>query len=408
MNTALAETTRVQSTLHTPAGPYDVTIYCPDRHLVYSGETPDRKGIGGGVTTRIRVARALVRRGHRVTVVCNCPGPVWHAGVRFLPLAQVRRITTDILLANSTAGTPDLRPALELEVNARLQLARVGGTPRPAGIHQVPFDYLYTPSNFIRRVARDEWGIAPERLVVAYNGVETSLLRQPPWRRSEGRDPRWLVYCGHPDKGLDAALGILRLLRRTDPRFELHIYGGDGLYGGTDKPVVAEAGVFYHGTIGQRALHRALQRGNIALHLQALREAFGMSLLEAMAAGCIALASPVGAYPEIVRHGYNGFLISGDHMSPDTWETAADLVRHLVQHPEFAEYVRRNARATPFTWDTIARAWEGHWKWALDRVGSQFERFQGWTESCRECGGALLTLADGYHCTRCGMYMRTL
>jgi hypothetical protein len=31
-----------------------------------------RSGIGGGITARVRLASALVRRGHAVTVVCNC------------------------------------------------------------------------------------------------------------------------------------------------------------------------------------------------------------------------------------------------------------------------------------------------------------------------------------------------
>ncbi len=41
---------------------YRVVIYCPDRHIVYDGRTPDEIGVGGGITARVRMARALARR----------------------------------------------------------------------------------------------------------------------------------------------------------------------------------------------------------------------------------------------------------------------------------------------------------------------------------------------------------
>jgi len=49
-----------------------IAIYCPDRHFLYDGATPDRTGVGGGLTVRIRIAAALAARGHRVSVICNC------------------------------------------------------------------------------------------------------------------------------------------------------------------------------------------------------------------------------------------------------------------------------------------------------------------------------------------------
>src|SRR5207249_190685 len=83
-------------------------LYCPDRHLAYDGATPDRVGVGGGVTARIRIAEALARRGHKVCVVCNCPVEVTHAGVRYVPLDDVTRIDAEVLVLHTSGGGLDL------------------------------------------------------------------------------------------------------------------------------------------------------------------------------------------------------------------------------------------------------------------------------------------------------------
>src|SRR5262245_9221107 len=100
----------------------DVTIYCPDRHLTYDGRTADRQGVGGGVTARIRLARALASLGHRVTMLVNCPGEASHAGVRYIPWHGVTRIRTDVLILNTSGGALDLRSILAVDVEARLRV----------------------------------------------------------------------------------------------------------------------------------------------------------------------------------------------------------------------------------------------------------------------------------------------
>lgn len=386
----------------------DITLYCPDRHMRYDGTTAERSGVGGGVTARIRIAAALARRGHAVTVVCNCVREMKAQGVRYLPLDGVRRIDTGILILHSTGDRLDLRPVLELEVRARLRLVFVGGPPAPKGMHEVGMDYLCVPSNFIRRQAVAEWEVAPGRVFVSHHGVVEEYFRHTWWHQRPHKDPRRIVYGSHPSKGLEAAIALLRLLRERDGRFELHVYGGNRLWGGAENlEGVSEPGMAYHGLMGQRALARELQGGGFAFHLQTRLEPFGIALVEAMAAGCIPLASPVGAHPEIVRHGHNGFLLAGDPADGETIRRAAEVVLRVAGEPDFADYLRRNARAAPLTWDQVAAAWERHWTWALGegRMESRDRPPEG-AGACPECGGAWLLAADGYHCTGCGNYSR--
>ena len=100
-----------------------IVIYCPDRHFLYDGTTPDQAGVGGGLTARIRIAAALARRGHRVSVICNCPRETAHRGVLYQPLDSVSQIQTDVLMMHSSGGAFDLSGLLSIPVKAKKRLS---------------------------------------------------------------------------------------------------------------------------------------------------------------------------------------------------------------------------------------------------------------------------------------------
>jgi glycosyltransferase involved in cell wall biosynthesis len=381
--------------------PDSVILYCPDRHLTYEGATAERVGVGGGVTARLRLARALAGEGCRVTVVANVPRREVYREVSFVPLAEARRLEAEVLILNSTGGDLDLSPVLDLDPQARLRMVWIGGEARVRGLEAVGYDFLVAPSNYVRRVVGG-WGVPPARCMVIHNGVPERRRSWRPVHRSH-RDPFRLVYTGHPMKGLDAAVELLRLLRREDPRFTLHIYGGRRLWGQPDEAAGFPEGVVWHGLVGQDALARALREAGFSINLQGLADGFGIALAEAMGAGCLVVASAIGAYPELIRQGYDGFLVAGPHDAPETLRRAARLILELAAAPDLATTIRRNAEATPLPWPVVARAWMGQWRRALagNREGELL-----W--SCPECGGGLYPLADGYHCGACGWFARTL
>jgi glycosyltransferase involved in cell wall biosynthesis len=356
------------------------------------------------VTARIRLARALAALGHRVTVIANCPREATYGKVRYVPCQRVRRIAADVLVLSTSGGALDLRSILDVDVRARRRVVWVQGPPAPHGLHEVGLDSLGVPSNFVRRVARREWGVPGTAIFVAYNAAD-GVRRWPLFGGGVAlRDPFRLIYTSHPAKGLDAAIDVLRILRRRDARYHLHVYGSERLWGEPERARAPEDGVIFHGLTGQTRLARALLTASVSLNLQAREEPLPLAAIEAMRAGCVVVASPVGGYPEIVRHGHNGFLVPGDHRDEATWRRAADVVSRLVDRPDHARYIRRNAQNVPWDWESMAWTWSGHWDWLLRRAGDGTEDTNDSDPACRECGGAYLTLADGYHCVTCGFY----
>jgi glycosyltransferase involved in cell wall biosynthesis len=378
-----------------------VTIFCPDRHITYVPEMPDRIGVGGGVTARIRLAAALARMRHDVTLICNIPRDRRIGGVLWRSLDTTAPIEADVLIMNSTGGGLDLRSVLALEVRAAVRLIWLGGATKPGGLDELEHDALVVPSDFVRRIALHDWGVPPTRLFVVPNGVERRLFRRPS-RWLSRRDRHRIAYSGHPAKGLAAAIAVFQILRRADRRFSLHIYGDERLWGEAETNRDEVDGIVEHRTVGQSPLVAQLQRAGHALFLQTIPEAFGIAAAEAMAAGCIVQASPAGALPELIRDGVDGFLVPGEPSSPEVHADVAATVLRMVAEPDLARQMREKATRRPYDWESIAAAWDGYCKWQL-----QGRPLGSLGTKCR-CGGGRLDLEDGAHCTVCGEYERQL
>jgi glycosyltransferase involved in cell wall biosynthesis len=380
---------------------YRVIFYCPDTHIQYDGRTPYRRGVGGGITARIRMARALSRAGHQVQMVVNCLRKARIDGVEYIPLSEAKHLAGDVLILNTSGGALDLSPLLELDVKVGLRAVWTSGTIKPGGLEHVGYDFVYAKSNFLRGIALESWTVPQSKVFVAYNGFEEADFAHAE-RRKPKRDPWRLVYFSHPSKGLDTAMDILCRLRAADSRFHLFVYGGPQLWGQEEQTLPSAEGVFYHGLIGQKELARNLMTCAYSINLQARLEPFGMVITESMRAGCIVLASPVGAYQELIRDGEDGYLIQEDHTSEVARSQAAELILQLHRQPDIVSYLQRNGCKVIWDTDTMVRIWEGHWRWWFEGEEPAGNR----SGECPLCRGNQLWLADGYHCIQCGYYAR--
>lgn len=357
------------------------------------------------MTARVRMAKALARLGHDVQMVVNCPEERWIDGVHYRPLHLVERINTDVLILNTSGGAYDLSEIQSVDTKARLRIQWISGTSPPRGWKQVPFDFVYVKSNYLLKVVVDEWGLDPSQVFVSYNGVPEDTFA--PHGSIENRDPFRLAYFSHPSKGLQAAKELIRRVREEDERFHLEVFGGEELWGEARSARESEIGIHYRGLVGQRELAAALQKCSFSICLQSRMEPFGMVVTESMRSGCIVLASPVGAYKELVLHGENGLLIPGDPHSESVQSTSKSWIMHLSKNSALSDYLRENAMNMPWTVETVARAWVEHWRHLLG-MEDQDVKDRSLPEACPSCAGEVLGLRDGYHCLNCGLYQRVL
>jgi glycosyltransferase involved in cell wall biosynthesis len=386
---------------------YKVVFYCPDRHLTYDGRTPRETGIGGGITARVRMAEALARAGHDVTSIINCSHAHVYQNVNYIPLDEAETIDTQILIMNTSGDRYDLLPILDLKPRASLRIVWVSGTDKPGGLDSVGFNFIYAKSNFLREVVLKDWGVPKEKIFVSYNMFPAEYFNQARYRSPE-RDPYRLIYFSHPSKGLDAAIDVLRRLREIDDRFRLFVYGGNKLWAQEDGDIPSLPGFEYHGLLGQEALVAEIFKSTYSLNLQNRREPFPNAVLEAMRAGCVIIASAVGAYPEIIQQGWNGFVIPGDANEDEARSAAAHLIAELSRHPELVSLIGCNAATIPWDGQRMVQTWQRHWDSLLEEDGGAASPPIDALLACPGCDSSLSLYPDGYRCSRCGRYYRIL
>jgi glycosyltransferase involved in cell wall biosynthesis len=377
-------------------------IFSPDEHLSYNLDTINLFGVGGGITARVRIAHALAQLGHSVSLYINCPMDEELGGVEYKRFQTVKNLRTDFLFISSS-GKLDLSILNNIPRDAKQTILMVHGIEPPRGMDLACFDTFFVLSNFVRDILVRDWHISEKKIFVSHRGIMNSFF-SPVENWDLPKNPFDLVYVGHPEKGLAYTIEVLKQLRLKDQRFHLHVYGSEQLWGNESQSVSVTDGITYHGIIGQKELAKRLEFHTFSINLQTRQEPFGMVLIEAMRAGCVVIASNIGAYPEIVQDTLNGYLIDGEPANPEVIYQVVELIENLVKDTARRKAVQLTAVKTPLDWRVVAESWMGYLSWTLlgDREGNQTVA----VEHCTGCSADLLKLPDGHHCVECGQYFK--
>lgn len=148
-----------------------------------------------------------------------------------------------------------------------------------------------------------------------YNGVSSELIAQGAASTNVKRENKIsLLYIGRiaQIKGIHLLIEAMEIVVKKNPEVSLQIVG-EGEYSDTCKELVKKKQLEEYVTLRgqQRELVTFFQEANIFVYPSICQEAFGISIIEAMAYGLLCVATPVGGIPEIITDGKNGFLTQG-------------------------------------------------------------------------------------------------
>jgi glycogen synthase len=186
------------------------------------------------------------------------------------------------------------------------------------------------------------------------NGVEAAdFASATPERRW---DP-YVLAVGRlvPQKGFDVLVDSFASNQLAD--FNL-VFAGDGFERTSLEARAAGYGlaarVRFLGSV-DRARLPGLLRGARAFALPSRGEAFGIALLEAMAAGVPSVAAAAGGIPELVRDGENALLVE-----PENPTALAEALARVVRDETLRERLVRGGRKTAakLNWGGIADRYE--------------------------------------------------
>ncbi|MBW4691579.1 MAG: glycosyltransferase family 4 protein [Lyngbya sp. HA4199-MV5] len=344
----------------------------PLKILVLSNLYPPQV-IGGYERAIADFASLLKQRGHEVVVLTsnapeiatNCPEPVsnptvhrllvlggtWgEQGAAWLPadrlaaihehnLAAVQqlmqRFQPDLCLAGNITffGIDLLHPffANGIPVAHYVMNAHPGYLAEqspPSHLHR----YI-TCSNWVRQNMH-QLGYPVETAQVVYPGAAVEQFYQatlPP------RDNLRIAYASlvMPYKGADTLLEALCLLHATEVKFTATIAGGTFLpeFVQALQQLIESEGmqdcVQLPGVLSRQALSQLYKDCNVLVFPSRFEEPFGISQIEAMAAGLTLITSGTGGAAEIVEHGKDGLVF----VSEDPFDLA-ECLSSLIAQPE--------------------------------------------------------------------------
>lgn len=331
-----------------------ISFYDGHGKLSYNPNTEKNVGVGGTETVIIQLAKALAERGHQVSVYINCNFPDYYGKVAFYKYQDYKPEEEDVLVGfeNFPAGF-NAKKAVNFVNRFYLDdVLRFTNVDKIFVVSEWQRDYFSStlPSDLI------------QKLEVVTPGVVSDFFES-----KEQKQPYNVTYSGHPGKGGMASLvPVVERLRLKVPKAQLHVYGGGGIWGWDNeqyRPIYSKLidnGILYHGQIGKEDMVKRLNQAQIFLYPvgEHHKETFCLQVLEAMASGCVVIASNSGNVRNLV--GDRGYVIEGN-IEHYTWAMeAVEKIVELYNDPIKMDELSNKSRefAKQFTWDKTAEQFE--------------------------------------------------
>ena len=333
----------------------------------------------GGITRYVLcLSEQLIAHGHRVVIASDAGSEVVRAAALGavhwpLPLHTSMEFSPRVLrAARELADRLAREPVDIIHAHTRVgqvvaeRMTRTLGIPYVTTWHGIYKNRLgrrlwpctgmktIAISSLVHRSLIEQFRVPEERIHRVYNGIDVGYYAASPsadtlemWCR------HWRLPARQPVvgaigrlaagrvKGFDTLLVAAHLLKPTFPDLQVVIVGD-----GPRRPFLED--------VAERL--RVQDRTHFLGEIQDIRvplacmdvfvftsrwpEAFGLTLIEAMAAGKPIVATRAGAVPEILQHGVNGWLVP-----PDQPAALAEGISRLLSDPVHARDLGRQARA---------------------------------------------------------------
>lgn len=206
----------------------------------------------------------------------------------------------------------------------------------------VKSNLLISVSNAVKNSYSNYFRIDKEKFITIYNGTAIRSIRNI---EKEKNSKKELLYVGRicEVKGIQ---NLIKAIHNISYKESIHLsIVGDGPERGKMEMLAGK--LLFNNTIefyGKRKnVKEYLNKADIFIYPSIWEEAFGISIIEAMAVGIPVIASKNGGIPEIITDGYDGFLL--EDINAEKLSKKIEEVIELINNDEITK-IQENARNT--------------------------------------------------------------
>ncbi len=322
-----------------------ISIYDNNEKLAYNPNKMKHAGVSGTQTIIIEVARELVKRGHDVTVYIKCNFPDIYDGVKYYKHSDYKPLNEDVLIGfESLPKIHNVKKVFNWST-------------------RVAINDVVKHENVDNLIVLSEWHRDRYASELPHKLVKKTVVIEPGVNKYffEPKTKKWhksITYAGHPAKGGMKAL--IEFAKRLKPKLkiDIHAYGGGQLWGWDDLQyrslydLMIKNKILYHGQIGKKKMIIQLNKTELFVYpvSKNFQETFCMIVLEAMASGCVVIASDNGPIKSIV--GDTGYIIKGNVEDYKWHIEAVEKVLSLYKDSALMLKLSKKAeeRAKEFSW----------------------------------------------------------
>jgi glycosyltransferase involved in cell wall biosynthesis len=382
-------------------------IYPGDSALTdYTALTPLQRPLGGMQSSLCYLAMALAARGHDVSILNSSKKLGIFGGVSCLgfrnDFSAAALSAFDVVVCISPIGRYLRNAGLKcpMVLWTMHDIDQLGAIRTLLdGSERYLWNKIVMASDWQAGRYANRFKIRTDSLHVIRNAVSPafeSLSRPAPYFFEAARPPV-LIYSSTPFRGLEVLLGAFPLIRALVRGCTAQIYSSMAVYAESDDRYEAlydrcrqTDGVEYYGSVSQADLSEAYANADVFAYPSIFRETSCISLMEAMASGCMVLSTDLGALSETAA-GFGHLCARSQGSSDEEFgheyaRFAAGMIRQAVEDPiscrnrlnEQRAFVAKN-----YLWSSRAVEWEQ----VLNTVAHEAPRTRspGRNESC-PCG----------------------
>jgi glycosyltransferase involved in cell wall biosynthesis len=297
-------------------------IVLADNTLCYNGRTPYLHPLGGSQAAAVYFARGLVELGHRVTFFNNTLGePMFYDGVDYRHISQMTIDSREMPDVDVVVSIRDPRVLLHWEGGGFKVVRMQDDLDQPmVQLFLLPrcrkvTDHIFTVSEWQKQRFCKVSSWPRSRATTVPNGFWQGNFSVDFPEKVGNR----LVYCSTPFRGLARLLDIFPAIKAEVPDAELHVFSDMSVYQWQEEDDRESYGKIYdrmdglgvvsHGSVGQVELAKELEKCKVLSYVNTFAETSCIAQMEAQAAGCVAVATSLGALPETM--GPHGILVPG-------------------------------------------------------------------------------------------------